>query len=93
MDVALLITTQKLHAQSDALVPLPRQDAHVSAVERRLKNVLFVNIVVRVTGEDLHRRRRGNVLFIIKFKIILYFENVLIKLNSFNCLTLTVGCD
>lgn len=51
----LLVTAQKLHSQGDALVPLPRQDAHVAAVERRLKYVRFVNVVVAVAREDLHR--------------------------------------
>lgn len=49
----LLVTAQKLNSQGDALVPLPRQDADISAVERRLKDVLFVNVVVAVAWEDL----------------------------------------
>lgn len=51
----LLVAAQKLHSQGDALVPLPRQDADVSAVERGLKDVLFVNVVVAVALEDLDR--------------------------------------
>lgn len=50
---ALLVTAEKLDSQSDAFVPLPRQDADVSAVERRLEDVLFVNVVVAVSREDL----------------------------------------
>jgi len=61
--VALLITAQKLHSQGDALVPLPRQDTDISAVERRLKDVLFVNIVVAVTREDLEREKKSIVAF------------------------------
>ena len=45
---ALLITAQQLHSQGDALVPLPWQNANVSGVERRLKDVLFVNVVVTI---------------------------------------------
>lgn len=50
---ALLITAQKLHSQGDVVMPLPRQDPDISAVERRLKDVLFVNIVVAVARENL----------------------------------------
>lgn len=53
---ALLITAEKLDSQGDALMPLPWQDADVSAIERRLKDVLFVNIVVAVAWEDLDRQ-------------------------------------
>lgn len=49
----LLVTAQKLHTKGDPLVPFPRQDAHVSAVERRLEDVLLVNVVVTVTRKDL----------------------------------------
>lgn len=45
----LLVTAQELHSQGYALVPLPWQDADVSAIEWWLKDVLFVNIVVAVT--------------------------------------------
>lgn len=53
--VVLLITAQEFHSKGDALVPLPRQEAHVSAVERGLEEVLLVNIVVAVTWEDLDK--------------------------------------
>lgn len=53
--MALLVAAQKLHSQGDALVPLPRQDANISAVEWRLKDVLFVNVVVAIAWEDLNR--------------------------------------
>lgn len=50
---ALLITAQKLHSQGDALVPLPGKDADISAIEGWFKDVLFVNVVVAVSWEDL----------------------------------------
>lgn len=53
----LLVTAQKLHSQGDVVMPLPRQDADVSGVERRLKDVLFVNVVVAVAWENLKRRQ------------------------------------
>lgn len=49
----LLVTAQKLHSQGDVVMPLPRQDADVLGVERRLKDVLFVNVVVAVAWENL----------------------------------------
>lgn len=52
----LLVTAQKLHPKGDPLMPFPRQDAHVSAVERRLKEVLLVNVVVTVARKDLERK-------------------------------------
>lgn len=55
---SLLVTAEKLDSQGDALVPLPRQDANISAVERRLKDVLFVNVVVTVAWEDLDREQQ-----------------------------------
>lgn len=39
-------------------MPLPWQDADVTAVEWRLKDVLFVNIVVAVAWEDLDREKQ-----------------------------------
>lgn len=36
-DEFLIIAAQQLHAQSDALVPLPGDDADVPGVERRLE--------------------------------------------------------
>lgn len=55
--MVLLIAAQKFHSKGDVLVPLPRQEAHVSAVERRLEDVLLVNVVVTVAWEDLDRGR------------------------------------
>lgn len=49
----LLVTAQQLHSQGDAPVPSPRQDADESGVERRLEQVLLVDIVVAVAREDL----------------------------------------
>lgn len=57
----LLVTAKKLHSQGDALVPLPRQDADEAGVERRLEDILFVNVVVAVAGEDLSRRERRHL--------------------------------
>lgn len=56
--VELLIAAEELDSQSDAFVPLPWQDAHVSAVQRRLEDVLLVNIVVAVPQEDLEREEQ-----------------------------------
>lgn len=53
--MVLLITPQKFHSKGDALVPLPRQEADISAVERGLEEVLLVNVVVAVTWEDLDK--------------------------------------
>ena len=49
----LLITAQQLHSQGDALVPCPREHADESGVERWLKYIFFVDIVVAVAWEDL----------------------------------------
>lgn len=49
----LLVTAQQLHAQGDAPVPLPRQDADVSAVDRRIEDVLLVDVVVAVSWKNL----------------------------------------
>lgn len=54
----LLVTAQELHSQGDALVPLPRQNADISGVKRRLKDVLFVDVVVAVAWEDLDREQQ-----------------------------------
>ena len=58
VSVGLLFTAQELHPQGDALVPVPRQDADVSGVERGLEDVLFVNVVVAVAWEDLDREKQ-----------------------------------
>lgn len=52
----LLVAAEELHPQGDALVPLPRQDADVASVERRLEDVLPVNVVVAVSWKDLQVR-------------------------------------
>lgn len=54
----LLVTAQQLHPKGDALVPLPGQDADVAAVERRLEDVLLVNVVVAVASKDLGRQKQ-----------------------------------
>lgn len=51
----LLITAQKLNSQGDALLPLPRQDTDKAGVERRLKDVVFVDVVIAVAWKDLER--------------------------------------
>lgn len=52
----LLVAAEELHPYGDALVPLPRQDADVASVERRLEDVLPVNVVVAVSWKDLQVR-------------------------------------
>lgn len=52
----LLVAAEELHPQGNALVPLPRQDADVASVERRLEDVLPVNVVVAVSWKDLQVR-------------------------------------
>lgn len=54
-DEVLVIAAQQLHAQSDALVPLPGDDSDVPGVERRLEQILLVGVVVDVTWEKLQR--------------------------------------
>lgn len=56
--VVLLVTAKKLDSQGDAIVPLPRQDANVAAVERGIKDVVFVNVVVAVAWKDLDREQQ-----------------------------------
>lgn len=58
MRVVLLVTAQELHPHGDALVPLPGKDADEPAVDRRLEDVLFVNVVVAVARENLRRRQK-----------------------------------
>lgn len=64
-DEVLVIAAQQLHAQSDALVPLPGDDSDVPGVERRLEQILLVGVVVDVTLEKLQRNERTvqHVLF------------------------------
>lgn len=49
----LVIAAQQLHAQCDALMPLPRHDSNKSGVERRLKQILLMGVVVNVPLEKL----------------------------------------
>lgn len=51
----LIVAAQQLHAQSDALVPLPGHHADVPGVERRLEEVLLVGVVVHVALEELQK--------------------------------------
>lgn len=68
----LLVTAQQLHPKGDALVPLPRQDADVAAVERRLKDVLLVNVVVAVASKDLGRQKQHSTTSLQQsFKVVL----------------------
>lgn len=53
----LVVAAQQLHAQSDALVPLPGENAHVPGVERGLDDVLLVGVVVDVALEKLQRNK------------------------------------
>lgn len=52
-NVVLEVTAQQLHAQGDALVPLPGHNAQVAGVEWRLKQVLLMHVVVNVALENL----------------------------------------
>lgn len=54
----LILAAQQLHSQCDALMPLPREHADKSGIERRVKYVLFVHIVITVAREDLQVERR-----------------------------------
>lgn len=78
----LLVTAQQLHSQGDALVPVPWQDAHISAVERRLKDVVFVNVVVAVTWKDLETEQRPIKTIQVPFK----------KFNLINNIKSRCGC-
>lgn len=49
----LFITTQQLHAQRDAPMPLPREDANISGVDRRIEDVLLVDVIVAVSRKNL----------------------------------------
>lgn len=73
----LLVTAKELHAQGDALVPLPRQDADISPIERWLKDVLFVNVVVAVTWKDLDTEQQPikstQIIAAVKLKTIRLF--------------------
>lgn len=49
----LVIAAQQLHAEGDALVPLPGDDSDISGVERGLKQILLMGVVVSVALEKL----------------------------------------
>ena len=49
----LPLTAQQLHAQGDTVVPGHGLDAHEASLERHLKYVLLVGIIVHVTRENL----------------------------------------
>lgn len=57
----LFITAQQLHAQRDAPVPLPREDADVSSVDGRIKDVLLVDVIVAVSWKNLTKGKRGHM--------------------------------
>lgn len=48
-----VVAAQQLHAQGDPLVPLPGDHSHISGVERGLKQILLVAVVVNVALEKL----------------------------------------
>lgn len=48
-----VVAAQQLHAQGDPLVPLPGDHSHISGVERGLKHILLVAVVVNVALEKL----------------------------------------
>lgn len=52
-NVVLVVTAEQFHAEGDALVPLPGHDTYVAGVERRVKQVLLVSVVVNVALENL----------------------------------------
>lgn len=58
----LVVATEQLHAQSDALVPLPGEHAHVPGVERGLKDILLVRVVVDVALEKLQKKEQNHCL-------------------------------
>lgn len=55
MEQFSVVAAQQLHAQGDPLVPLPGEHSHVSGVERGLKHVLLMAVVVNVALEKLQR--------------------------------------
>ncbi len=75
MSVFLVITAQQLHAQSDALVPLPGDDSDVSSIERRLKQILLMGVVVDVSLEKL----QTNAQVAVKVKYFFYLRKVLVR--------------
>lgn len=56
-DQLLIVAAEQLHAQSDALVPLPGDDPDVASVERRLKHILLVGVVVDVSLKKLKEKK------------------------------------
>lgn len=54
----LFVTAQQLHAQSDAAVPLPREDADVASVDRRIKDVLLVDVIVAISWKNLTMKKK-----------------------------------
>lgn len=53
----LFITAQQLHAQRDAPMPLPREDANISGVDRRIEDVLLVDVIVAVSRKNLKEKK------------------------------------
>lgn len=56
----LLITAEQLNSQRDAPVPLPWQNSDVPSVDRRIKDVLLVDVVVTVSKENLTREESNH---------------------------------
>lgn len=56
----LFIAAQQFHTQRDAPMPLPREDAKVSSVDWRIKDVLLVNIVIAVPRKNLIGKKKVN---------------------------------
>lgn len=54
----LFIAAQQFHTQRDAPMPLPREDAKVSSVDWRIKDVLLVDIVIAVSRKNLKRKKK-----------------------------------
>lgn len=53
----LFIAAQQFHTQCDAPMPLPREDAKVSSVDWRIKDVLLVDVVIAVSRKNLKGKK------------------------------------
>lgn len=51
-----VVAAQQLHAKGDPLVPLPGDHSHVSGIERGLKQILLMAVVVHVALEKLQNK-------------------------------------
>lgn len=58
----LLITSQELHTQRDAIVPGFRHNTHKPGIEGDIKDVILIRVVVVVALEYLHGVGEGNTV-------------------------------